>query len=114
MTRRYVVTWRCVVEQREPAPRTVRARFTPSEVPLLTSSPHRITTLRTVARTLASLGRGYLGGHAEITSDAPPARGCRSLAATERLVVARAVEDAIGGGRGIAWRVLPDRRHDRP
>ncbi|MEO5877323.1 MAG: hypothetical protein ABIS86_15615, partial [Streptosporangiaceae bacterium] len=93
------------------AQRTVRARFIPSEVPGLTSSPHRVTTLRTVARTLASLGRGYLGGHAEITCDAVPIPGCRSLAATEPLVVARAVRDAVGGGRGVAWQVLADRRH---
>jgi hypothetical protein len=88
-------------------PRTVRAHFTPSDMPLLTSSPHRLATLRTVATTLATLGRGYLGGHTEITSDAQP--GCRSLAAVERLVIARAVEDALGGGQGVAWQVLPAR-----
>jgi hypothetical protein len=90
--------------------RAVHARFTPSDLPLLTSSPHRIMALRTIARTLAALGRGYLGGHADITSDAALPRGCRSLAVTECLAVARAVENAMEGGRGTAWLLLPDRR----
>ncbi|MEO3787302.1 hypothetical protein ABGB12_28585 [Actinocorallia sp. B10E7] len=101
----------CTVDppERQAAARAVHARFTPSELPLLTSSPHRAMAIRAMARTLSGLGRGYLGGHAEITSDGAPPRGCRSVALTECLAVARAVDSALRGGRGTAWLRLPDR-----
>lgn len=92
------------------AGRLVHARFTPSDLPVLTSSPHRAAALRAISRTLAHLGRGYLGGHAEITCDAALPRGCRALTLTECLAAVRAVENALTGGRGTAWLPLPGRR----
>lgn len=102
--------WCAVDPSERPAPsRALHARFTPSELPLLTSSPHRALVIRAMARTLSVFGRGHLGGHAEITSDGAPPRGCRSVAVAESLVVARAVDSALRGGRGTAWLRLPGR-----
>jgi hypothetical protein len=95
--------------------RRVRARFTPSDLPLLTSSPHRVAALRAISRTLAHLGRGYLGGHAEISCDGAAPRGCRVLTLTECLAAVRAVEDALAGGRGTASvRIPPSNRRPAP
>ena len=94
--------------------RRVRARFTLSDLPLLTSSPHRIAVLRAISRTLAHLGRGYLGGHAEISCDGAAPRGCRVLTHAECLAAVRAVEDALAGGRGVASLRMPARDRRPP
>ncbi|MCI3222565.1 hypothetical protein [Streptomyces sp. NP-1717] len=92
---------------REPAAYSVRVRFTPSEIPGLTSGPvHRGTAIRAAGLALAAHGRGYLGGHLEITSDAPARLG-RIPAASERLATVRAVEDALRGGSGTVRLPLP-------
>ncbi|MCD0449328.1 hypothetical protein LO762_09020 [Actinocorallia sp. API 0066] len=106
----------CTVDPtvRTPAARSVHARFTPSDVPLLTTSPHRAMAIRAMARTLSTLGRGYLGGHAEITSDGVLPRGCRAAEATESQAVAHAVASALRGGRGSAWMLLPQRGDHGP
>ncbi|WP_329038338.1 hypothetical protein OIE71_32250 [Streptomyces sp. NBC_01725] len=92
---------------REPATYSVRVRFTPSDIPGLTTGPgHRATAIRAAGLVLAAHGRGYLGGHLEITSDAPARLG-RIPAASERLATVRAVEDALRGGSGTVRLPLP-------
>ncbi|MFF2184887.1 hypothetical protein [Streptomyces sp. NPDC058155] len=92
---------------REPATYSVRVRFTPSDLPGLTTGPaHRGTAIRAAGLVLAAHGRGYLGGHLEITSDAPARLG-RIPAASERLATVRAVEDALRGGSGAVRVPLP-------
>ncbi|MFB8349075.1 hypothetical protein [Streptomyces niveus] len=92
---------------REPAPYSLRVRFTPSDIPGLTTGPtHRGTAIRAAGLALAAHGRGYLGGHLEITSDAPARLG-RIPAASERLATVRAVEDALRGGSGTVRLPLP-------
>ncbi|MDX3854837.1 hypothetical protein [Streptomyces sp. AK02-01A] len=91
---------------------TVCVRFTPSDIPGLTSRPaHRTAVIRAAGKALDAQGRGYLGGHLEITSNAPLARGC-TLAASEQLAAARAVENALHGGCGTVRLPLPDRWPD--
>jgi hypothetical protein len=87
----------------------VCVRFTPSEIPVLTSSPaHKTAVIRAAGRALATLGRSYLGGHLEISSDTPPHRGC-ALAVSERIAAVRAVQNAMAGGCGAVRLPLPER-----
>ncbi|WP_330172423.1 hypothetical protein OG875_01740 [Streptomyces sp. NBC_01498] len=82
-------------------------RFTPSDLPGLTTGPgHRATAIRAAGLVLAAQGRGHLGGHLEVTSDAPARLG-RIPAASERLATVRAVEDALRGGSGTVRLPLP-------
>jgi hypothetical protein len=91
-------------------------RFTPSEVPVLTSFPPRhALALREVGRALAQLGRSYLGGHVELCWDDPPPPS--AAAGTERVAAVRAVENVLRGGCGTVRFPLPRRwpeptRHD--
>lgn len=99
---------------RETATYSVRVRFTPSDIPGLTTGPaHRGTAIRAAGLVLAAQGRGYLGGHLEITSDAPARLG-RIPAASERLATVRAVEDALRGGSGTVRLPLPGPRPGVP
>jgi hypothetical protein len=70
---------------------TVYVRFTPSDVPVLTSCPaHRAAAIGAAARTLCALGQSYLGGHLEI-SWSPSALRHRTPVGSEYLAASRAV-----------------------
>jgi hypothetical protein len=74
---------------------TVGARFTPSDVPVLTTDPvHRTAAVHAAVRMLKALGRSYLGGHLEITWS-PPGSMPRTPAGSEYLAAGRAVETAL-------------------
>ncbi|WP_130800100.1 hypothetical protein [Streptomyces otsuchiensis] len=87
------------------------ARFTPSELPVLTVRPPRGTEVtRAAARALATGGRGQLGGVLDITvlpgrADGPALD--RALAHAERHAAERAVTAALRDGtpRSVRLRV---------
>ncbi|MBQ1076221.1 hypothetical protein KBX06_24130 [Micromonospora sp. C31] len=82
----------------------VRVRFTPSEVPVLTSCPaDRTAAVQVVARTLARLGRCDLGGTVEVSASGPV------NADDERAAAVLAVEYALRGGRGAMQLPVPTR-----
>ncbi|MFI9526050.1 hypothetical protein [Micromonospora rosaria] len=95
--------------QRQPDPAasgTVRVRFTPSDVPVLTSCPaDRTAAVRAAGRALAGMGRSYLGGHLEISSTAAD----RGTGPGERLATVRAVENVLRGGCGSVRHPSPQR-----
>ncbi|MCB5163544.1 hypothetical protein LG634_01600 [Streptomyces bambusae] len=85
-----------------PAGGTVRARFSLSELPVLTVHPASAAPAAAAAvRTLATAGRGYLGGHLELRTSAPAGRSAALTAATRR-ATALAVASALRGGPGTA------------
>ncbi|MFY1638271.1 4'-phosphopantetheinyl transferase family protein [Solwaraspora sp. WMMB335] len=74
---------------------TVHARFTPSDVPVLTTSPpHRVAAVHAAVRTLNAHGRSHLGGHLEVKWS-PPGSGPHTPGGSEYLAAARAVETAL-------------------
>lgn len=76
-----------------PYERPPYARFVPSDLPVLTSTPARADhAVRAAGRALARLGRSDLGGHLVLTAGHDRPSG--DLAAQER-AVARAVERAL-------------------
>ncbi|WP_139128991.1 hypothetical protein [Micromonospora nigra] len=79
-------------------------RFTPSDVPVLTSCPaDRTAAVQVVARTLARLGRSDLGGTVEVSTGGPV------NADDERAATVLAVEYALRGGCGPVQLPAPTR-----
>lgn len=74
---------------------TVYVRFTPSELPVLTSYPeYKKAAIRAAGRALITMGRSYLGGHLEVFWDLPALRGS-AQAVSEYLAATWAVEHAL-------------------
>ncbi|NJQ04570.1 hypothetical protein HCN56_02970, partial [Streptomyces lonarensis] len=97
-----------------PAATVVIARFTPSDLPMLTVRPPRGTdTTRAAARALATAGHGAHGGVLDIAVVPAPAPGAggRSLARAEQRAAALAVAaaTAAGAAREVRLRVRPPR-----
>ncbi|GGM08903.1 hypothetical protein GCM10012279_28720 [Micromonospora yangpuensis] len=81
-------------------------RFVPSDVPVLTSCPaDRTGAIRAAGRTLAEMGRSYLGGHLEIRATGTP----RLARSAERLAAVRAVQNVLRGGCGSVRFPVPPR-----
>ncbi|WP_162907792.1 hypothetical protein [Allorhizocola rhizosphaerae] len=74
---------------------TVHVRFTPSELPVLTSHPaYKKAAIRAAGRALVTMGRSYLGGHLEVRWDLPTVSGS-AMAVSEYLAATWAVEHAL-------------------
>ncbi|MDB1085988.1 hypothetical protein PJ985_00090 [Streptomyces sp. ACA25] len=88
---------------------TVRARFTLSELPLVTVRPAGANgAAQAAVRALAGAGRSHLGGRLSLTSYGPASRSALRPAAWRR-AAARAVTSALAGGSGTVRLRLPPR-----
>ncbi|MGW1767819.1 hypothetical protein ACWCQL_27700 [Streptomyces sp. NPDC002073] len=85
---------------------TVNARFSLSELPVVTVQPERAgPACAAAARALTEAGRGYLGGRLELRTDGSAPRTARqaaALTATEQRAATLAVASALSGGPGTA------------